>query len=480
VKRSAGISRRELLRTTGAAGLLFPFLRPRAASAAPVTPRLVLLMQSNGTHQPAFWPKLPDGVTLTAPAPLGAGGLTSPILDPLLNDAALAARVTVIKGINNTSGGSGNGHDQGFTGLYSGYKSIGPFLDPWGAGISIDQTLKRTLTFSELFPTLNCGVLASDTPPFKAHRRSFSYLAARQQVPTEVDPYRLYARFFGVGAKPEPGQDPVALAKHRLRRKQTVLDFARQDLNSLRPGLGKLDREKLDAHETALREMENRLGATLLPDPNRPPHCTAVQPPGAAIQSSDPLASLQGLNVRTEDNAPALVEMMFDFLALALSCQLTRIVTFQFGHGGEKWYFRWLPDINKNSHDEIAHKDDGNDPAASEKFFRISRWYAEQVALLARALDRFPEGEGTVLDNSLLVWGNEMATGPHGMNDLPVVFLGRAAGRLGQTGVLVDAGPQDYHRLGTTLLRVMGLPAEGFGEEPSCGPLVGVSVNVPG
>ena len=248
VKKSAGMSRRELLRATGAAGALFPFLRPRAASAAPATPRLVLLMQSNGTHQPAFWPKLPDGVTLTAPAPLGAGGLTSPILQPLLGDPALAARVTLIKGINNTSGGSGNGHDQGFTGLYSGYKSIGPFLDPWGAGISIDQHLKRALTFSELFPTLNCGVLASDTPPFKAHRRSFSYLAARRQVPTEVDPYRLYTRFFGVGAKPEPGQDPVALAKHRLRRKETVLDFARQDLNSLRPGLGKLDREKLDAH----------------------------------------------------------------------------------------------------------------------------------------------------------------------------------------------------------------------------------------
>ncbi len=478
MKKLSGLSRRELLRTTGAAGLLFPFLRPRAASAAPATPRLVLLMQSNGTHQPAFWPQIPDGVTLTAPAPLGAGGLTSPILDPLLSDPALAARVTVIKGLNNTSGGAGNGHDQGFTGLYSGYKSIGQFLDPWGAGISIDQTLRRTLTFSELFPTLNCGVLASDTPAFKAHRRSFSYLAARQQVPTEVDPYRLYARFFGVGPRPEPGQDPVALAKHRLRRKQTVLDFAREDLNSLRPNLGKLDREKLDAHETALREMEDRLGKTLLPDPNRPPHCIGVQPPAPPKDAAGPEAqSVHGLNVRTEDNAPALIAIMFDFLSLALSCQLTRIVTFQFGHGGEKWYFRWLK-INQNSHDEIAHKDDGSNPEVSDKFFRISNWYAQQVALLARALDRFPEGEGTVLDNSLVVWGNEMATGPHGMNDIPIVLLGRAAGRLAQTGVLIDAGPQDYHRLGTSLMNIMGVPAQGFGEEASCGPIAGLSLNL--
>ena len=80
-----------------------------------------------------------------------------------------------------------------------------------------------------------------------------------------------------------------------------------------------------------------------------------------------------------------------------------------------------------------------------------------------------------MLDNTLVVWGNEIATGPHGMNDIPLVLLGRAAGRLQQTGVLIDAGAQDYHRLGTSLLNIMGVPAQGFGEEPACGPLVGVT-----
>ncbi len=462
-----GLSRRELLRTTGAAGLLFPFLRPGSASAAPPTPRLVLLMQSNGTFQPDFWPLVPPALGAAPPVGphrLGPGGLSSRILEPLLSEASLAARTTLVKGVANTAGGAGNGHDHGFSGLYSGYKSIGTFTDPWGAGISIDQTLRQTLSFHEPYPTLNCGVLASDTPPFKAHRRSFSYLGPRQQVPTEVDPYRLYARFFAVDARLDPGRDPVEAARHRLRRKQTVLDHARGDLARLRPRLGRLDRDKLAAHETALRDMETRLGATLEPQPDRPPHCTAVGGP-------DP--GLAGLDVRSEDNAPQLVTLMTDFLALAISCQLTRIVTFQFGHGGEKWYFRWLG-INQNSHDEIAHKDDGSDPAVSDKLFRINRWYAEQVAGLARALDRFPEGEGTVLDNTLVVWGNEIATGPHGMNDLPLVLLGGAAGRLRQTGVLIDAGAQDYHRLGTSLLHVMGVPALGFGEEPTCGPLVGI------
>jgi hypothetical protein len=162
-------------------------------------------------------------------------------------------------------------------------------------------------------------------------------------------------------------------------------------------------------------------------------------------------------------------------VALAVSCQLTRVVTFQFGHGGEKWYFRWLG-INENSHDDIAHRDNGTDPAVSEKLTRMNVWYAEQVAYLARALERLPEGEGTVLDNTLVVWGNEIATGPHGMADIPIVLLGRSAGRIKNPGVLVDAGPQDYRRLGTTLLNVMGVPALGFGEAPTCGALVGVSL----
>ena len=226
--------------------------RPGAASAAPPTPRLVLLMQSNGTHQAGFWPQVPAGTIATpppvpppaGPLALAANGLTSRILAPILDDPALVAKTMLVKGVTNSSGGSGNGHDHGFTGLYSGYKSIGTFNDPWGAGISIDQTLRRTLSFAEPYPTLNCGVLASDTPPFKAHRRSFSYLAARQQVPTEVDPYRLYARFFAVGPRLAPGQDPVEAAKHRLRRKQTVLDFARQDLTSLRPAAGQAGSRK--------------------------------------------------------------------------------------------------------------------------------------------------------------------------------------------------------------------------------------------
>jgi hypothetical protein len=447
------LRRRDLLRGTGACSLLFPFLRAGRAAAAPPTPRLVLLMQSNGTGQPSFWPATP-------------GSLSSPILDPIVTKyPALAAKTTVIKGLLNDSGGAGNGHDQGFIGLYSGYRSQGGFNDPFGPGISLDQVLRSKLTIAEPFPTLNCGVLATDTPVFKTHRRSFSYTGPRQQIPTETDPYKQYAQFFAVGPPLAPGDDAVAAAKRRLARKRTVLDYVTGDLRTLHGRVGALDRLKLEAHEDALRRIEHRLSATLQPDAAvvRPARCGSVR--GAPI----------GLDITAEDNVPALIEVMFDFLALALSCQLTRIVTFQFGNGGEKWYFKWLG-INQNSHDDIAHRDNGMNPDAAAKVLRINVWYAEQVARLALALDQIPEGEGTALDNTLIVWGNELATGPHGLADIPIVLLGKAAGRLTRTGLLVDAGAQDYHRLGTSLLNIMGVPATGFGEVAECGGIQGLSV----
>jgi hypothetical protein len=437
-------SRRALL----AAPAALPWLgRALAAPAAP-RPRLVLLMQSNGTSQANFWPG-PDG--------------TSTILAPLLDDARLRTRTTVLKGLYNHDGGTGNGHDWGFAGLWSGYRTGGTFFDPWGNGISIDQLLRKTLTFTEPYPTLNCGVLASSIPTFKAHRRSFSYLAPARQVPTQIDPWRMYdvmfARSFGAVADARVAAD----AERRLAEQRSVLDSNRADLAKLRRLLGGAERDKLDIHLESLRAFERRLGGAVDPPPADPARCASLRPPTPR------------LDLTNEDNVPALCGLMLDLVSNALACNLSRIVTFQFGSGGEKWFFRWLG-INENSHDNIAHRDSGDDPVITAKIVKMNVWYAQQVAAFARALDAIPEGNGSVLDNTLIVWGNEVATGPHAMDDIPVVLIGGAAGRLRRPGLLVDEGPQDYHRLGTSVLRLMGVPAQGFGEADDCGPVRGLNI----
>jgi hypothetical protein len=411
----------------------------RADAARPL--RLVLLMQANGTSQQRYWPN--------------ASG-TSPILDPILSNPKLRARTTMVKGLFNHAGGAGNQHDQGFAGLWTGKRTVGTFFDPWGAGPSIDQQIAKRVQLDVPFPTLNAGVLASSTPLFKDHRTSFVYLAERQPVPTEIDPTRLFGRLFAPG-------EATAVAQLRIQQQKSVLDFASKDLARMRGQLGKEEREKLDVQANAIREYERRI--SFIATRPRVDRCAA------------PPAPPTGLDVRAEKNVPVLLPAMIDLVALALGCDLARIVTMPIGTAGLTWRYDWLG-IGENSHDKLAHKDDGNNAHVTEQLTKIGRWHAEHVARLALALDALPSANGrTVLDDTLIVWANELATGQHGLDDIPVTLIGGAAGRLKPAG-LVDAGPQTHHRLGCTILELMGLPSRGFGEDPTCGKLRGLDLTI--
>jgi hypothetical protein len=436
--KDRAFGRRDLLRAAGATLLVPAFLRDAIAAPQTAGPRLVILMQALGTHQKSFWPD--------------ASG-TSPILDPILSDAALRAKTVLVRGIANETTGVGNEHDRGFNSLWTGVKPIGVPEDCFGGGPSIDQMLRRTLGPQVRFPTLNCGVLAADVAPKNGHRRSFSYIGPGQQLPTRVDPYRLYAMLF-----PEEGNDSPEAAAKRLALRRSVLDHAARDLSALSGRIGPKERQRLEAHTTALREYESRLIAAA----------------GGNAACARPGAPAGGIDLMREDNVPLLTELMLDLVAVALQCNLTRIVTFQLGFCGNQWRYRWLG-IDKDSHEEIAHHDprDGSNAVTGAAMTSIGRWVAGNVARFTRKLDAIPEATGTALDNSLVVWANENSNGVHEMTNLPIVMLGRAAGRLTRTGV-VDDGEQSHYQLGTSVLQLMGVPAEGFGDKPASGPLRGL------
>jgi hypothetical protein len=108
----------------------------------------------------------------------------------------------------------------------------------------------------------------------------------------------------------------------------------------------------------------------------------------------------------------------------------------------------------------------------------VGKYHTELVTDLAARLDSFPQAEGkTALDNSLVVWGNECATGFHGIETYPIVLLGGAAGRLKRTGYVIDEGKQPHHRLGCSLHHIMGDPVNGFGAVPDCGVLKGLELS---
>jgi hypothetical protein len=430
--------RRDLLRAAGATLLVPTFLRQAFASPQAIGPRLVIMMQALGTHQAAFWPD--------------ATG-TSPILDPILGNAELRAKTVVIKGIHNVTTGVGNEHDRGFNSLWTGVKPVGFSEDCFGGGPSIDQILRRARSPKVQFPTLNTGVLAADVAPKNGHRRSFIYSGPQQQLPTRIDPYRLYAMLF-----PETGNASPEAAARRLALRQSVLDHSAKDLAALSGRLGVGERQKLDAHATALREYESRLVAS-----------------GASTsQCAKPTALAPAIDFNSEQNVPILTELVLDLMAIALSCNLTNIVTFQLGYCGNQWRYRWLG-IDKDTHEEIAHYDDprGTNAAATEGMIRMGNWAAQNVARFAQKLDAIPEASGTALDNSLVIWANENSDGLHGLSNLPIVMMGRAGGHLTSTGV-VDDGEQTHYQLCTSVMNLMGVPTAGFGDQPACGPLRGL------
>ncbi|HET9933102.1 MAG TPA: DUF1552 domain-containing protein, partial [Polyangiaceae bacterium] len=409
--------RRELLAAAGATLIVPAFLKRAFGAAQALPPRLVILMQACGTHQQSFWPD--------------ANG-ASVALAPLLG-TPLAQKTLVIKGIENRTQGLGNQHDRGFHSLWTGVAPVGTPEDSFGGGPSIDQILKRRLAPSVPFPTLNVGVLAAYVAQKNGHRRSFSYLDKAQQILTQVDPYRLYGKLFPSSSDASP-----ETARRRLAAQQSVLDYAASDLSDLSLRLGSNERKKLEAHTTALREYENRLSATLS---------------GGVAACAPPAALPVGLDVTLEDNVPVLADLMIDLVALALSCNLTNIVTFQLGLCGNQWRYRWIG-IDKDSHEEVAHADtpDESNHDAASYMTQISTWAAQRVARLANALDGTLESDGTALDNSLVIWANENGTGFHNLDNLPMVFLGGARGKLKQRGLL-DPGTQSHYQLNTSVLR---------------------------
>jgi hypothetical protein len=454
------VNRRSFLRGLAgglaAAGLAHPLrarglaeaARPRLNQALPR--RLVIVMQNNGTQQASFWPR--------------GGGFSSPILEPLLANPRLAAQTTLVRGVyvpRDAGGTDGNEHDMGFARMWTGERLLSIAGHPWGGGVSVDQLVARHLGVSSLTLAVYTSAIEQTPRPGFQHRRSFSYVAPGvHRLPT-VDPFAVYSSLFGGGV----------VARQRLALRKSALDVVQQDLAELQARLGPAGRARLDAHAEAVRRVELRLGNLLEGRAGPGQQCARKPAPPRDYRRTAPQ-----LLVSDESAIPDLTRSHIDLITAALACDATRVATLQIGYAGARWKFDFLG-IGTDHHLELAHKDrsdEGIDPVVTAGLVKINRWYAEQVATLAGQLDSIPDGSGTLLDSTLLVWANEVGRGDHSQANVPIVLIGGKAGILPPGGRLVDAGPQPFQRVGCTVLRAMGIDVAGFGDAPDCGPLVGV------
>jgi Protein of unknown function (DUF1552) len=441
-------SRRRLLQALAAIPATAALARElRAApTAAPSPKRLVLLMQNNGTQQANFWP---------------ATSLRSPILDSLFTDPAtnmdngLKAKTSIVKGVyvpSDANGTDGNQHDMGFARMFTGEKLASVGGQPWGGGPSVDQILAQAWSID----SLTLAVLASQTEPHPKpgfdHRESFCYLGPATLKHPRTDPLSVYNYLF-------PSLSGPIVSSDRLMLRQSVLDAVAGNLAEVSARLGSTEKAKLDYHLTAIRDVERRLVASACTaEPAAPPNYLAMDP---------------NAEVNVDTYITQLVDNMIDLAVTALRCDFTRIATLQFGYGGGKWRFAW-EGINMNCHDDVAHLDTSDAGSSAQNTNRVvlmNQYYASCVAKLATALDAVPENGGTMLDNTLVVWANELGRGDHSLENVPIVFIG---GGLPRSGRIIDAGRQPFNRLGCTILNVMGHASFGFGDAPACGPFQGL------
>jgi hypothetical protein len=420
-----------------------------APAAAPSPKRLVLLMQNNGTQQANFWPD---------------ANLSSPILDSLFKDPTtkadngLKAKTNIVKGVYvpyDANGTDGNQHDMGFARMFTGAKLASAGGQPWGGGPSVDQILAQAWNID----SLTLAVLASQTEPHPKpgfdHRESFCYLGPTTLKHPRTDPLSVYDYLF-------PSSSGPIVSSDRLKLRQSVLDAVSGNLAEVSARLGPTEKSKLDYHLTAIRDVERHLTAVACPaQPAPPPNYLAMDP---------------NAEVNVDTYITQLVDNMIDLAVTALRCDFTRIATLQFGYGGGKWRFAW-EGINMNCHDNVAHldtSDAGSSPVNTHRVVLMNQYYASCVAKLATALDAVPENGGTMLDNTLVVWANELGRGDHSLENVPVVFIGGAGGGFPLGGRVIDAGRQPFNRLGCTILNAFGQTRLGFGDAPTCGSFQGL------
>ncbi len=445
------LSRRSLLAATGASGLLLPLLgEQRSFGADPVFPkRVIFIVTGNGTIENSFWPTGTDNN-------LTLGEICSP-LEPYKSRLLFPRGVDMrVWAENNPFGGNGDAHHNFGAVLTATKLATGdPPHDPGGPGLalasseSIDQNIGRTINQQLMaqgqmplqFPVLSVRAWGRDGTGYA----TLSWTGNKAPFSAESDPRRLFSTLFAgraTGTMPDP-----AVVK-ALKTRQSVLDYVGTALDRQAQRLGTEDRLKIQIHANAVRNIERQLQGGAIG-----PGCT---PPVLPSTDFKPMA-----------NFPPLVQSEMDLITAALACGMTRTVTLALGDGEDyNIYFPWLgltgPGIEfptRHKHD-IAHRPGVN----SVDKINTEKWFMSMFAYLLNKLSSVPEGAGTMLDNTVVMWLNSLNSGfGHTVLKLPIVIA--AGANMGiRTGRMMELTKEAHNKVLAALANSVGVPMTGWGD----------------
>lgn len=417
------ISRRRVLRGLGAT-LALPYLEVMGNDglsnvAAPV--RLCCVFQPNGMYPEAWDAGIPNRDQ--------EPGLS--LLSPLF---PFAQGMTRVAGLDSV----GRGHVQLTSSFLSGVPVTGK-----KAAISLDQMVARHWAGKTLFPSL---VLGSEPPrqgnasgePI-SYANTVSWSSPDTRLSPEIHPQLAFDRLF------RSRTDPASRRQQEGRK--SVLDFILEDSRVLKKKVSQQDGKKIDEYLAGVRQVELRIENSLNP-PERE-WSPASQP------------KLQRPAARVPRDREVYLQLMADLMVLAFQTDMTRVGTWMMAHGFSRLNFSFLQGVNGDHHAMSHHK---NKMKVIDEYVIVSRWYVKQFAYFLTKMNSVDEGNGSLLDNSVVLFGSGMKDGNgHVPDNLPLLLAGGAGGRLTHEQKVIESPVGTPHaNLLLSIAQLMGLELDNF------------------
>ena len=426
------INRRRFLRTaTGVFALPWlesfgggRLLRAAEKSATP-PPRFLTLFFPNGVYPSAWQATQTD-------AHLKFGGSLKPL-------QSFADRSVILSGLNHPLGGH--------LGQTSGYLS-GVDFAPDETGVvrgapSLDQMFARHWGGETFVPSLNVALEPPSQGGFgnrpRSYGNSISWSSETSKIEPQINPQQAFDQvFFG---QTEAGRKAAA-------RRRRIVDQVWSEAEALQKRVSQHDRQKIDQYLDSIRDLESKLEKAMNPQekdwhPRTTPELN--RPEQAGIPGS----------------YPEHMRLMMEIMLLALQTDSTRVATLVMGHSISRIVYDFVnPKLKRNHHDFSHHR---NDPEKIDGYNQITAWFASQAAWLLEQMDAIDEGNGSLLDNSLVLYGSGMKDGNvHEGNNVPVALFGRAGGRLTTNRLIENPEGSVLAQLHLSLLRLFGIEADDF------------------
>lgn len=412
--------------------LLDAMITERVWAAGATSPnRLLCVFFPNGAIMPDW-----------TPSGEGADFALSPTLEPL---AKVKTKLSVLSGLmqdNARAKGDGPGdHARSAAAFLTGAHPVKTGGTDIKVGMSVDQVAAEKVGKYTLLPSLEVGTEGGrsagqcDSGYSCAYSNSISWKTPSTPMAKEINPKAVFQRLFG-------DQQALADRTRREAARKSVLDLVAEDAARLNKKLGQTDRRKLDEYFTSVNELEQRIvrsqaEAATRPKPSMP------QP--------------EGIPKDTREH----IRLMYDLLALAFQTDSTRVATYMLANEGSN---RSYPQIGVNDgHHHLSHHQKKEDWVASLK--KIDRFLIEEFARFLERLDETREGDGTLLDHAMIVYGSAIADGNrHTHHDLPILLAGRGGGSIQSGRHIVYPTETPLNNLFLSLLDRMEAPVDTLGD----------------